>query len=64
MAGSRFLSSTERRYAPGKGKALAVAWGLQKTKYFTQGCDLIVVTDHNPLVNIHSTMKDEERTIT
>ena len=28
-------------------------WGLEQTKYFTQGCDdLIVVTDHKPLCKI------------
>ena len=32
---------------------MAVAWGLEQTRYFTQGCDdLLVVTDHKPLVKI------------
>ena len=53
LAGSRFLASAEQRYAPIEGEALAVAWGLEQTKYFTKGCDnLIVVTDHKPLVKI------------
>ena len=53
LAGSRFLSSAEQCYAPIEGEALAVAWGLEQSKYFTQGCeDLIVVTDHKPLVKI------------
>ena len=53
LAGSRFLSSAEQRYAPIEGEALAVAWGLEQTRYFTQGCnDLLVVTDHKPLVKI------------
>ena len=30
-----------------------MAWGLEQSKYFTQGChDLLVVTDHKPLVKI------------
>ena len=34
-----------------EGEALAVAWALEQSRYFTQGCDkLIVVTDHQPLV--------------
>lgn len=34
-----------------EGKALAVAWELEQTRYFTQGCDnLVVITDHKPLV--------------
>ena len=53
LAGSRFLSSAEKRYAPVEGEALAVAWGLEQTRYFTMGCnDLIVATDHKPLVKI------------
>ena len=36
-----------------EGEALAVAWGLEQTKYFTQGCNnLVVVTNHKPLVKL------------
>ena len=53
MAGSRFLTGAEKRYAAIEGEALAVAWGLEQTKYFTQGCpNLRVATDHKPLVKI------------
>jgi len=53
LAGSRFLQDSEMRYAPIEGEALAIAWGLEQTRYFTLGCDnLIVVTDHKPLVKI------------
>ena len=53
LAGSRFLSSVEQGYAAIEGEELAVAWGLEQTKYFTQGCDnLVIVTDHQPLVKI------------
>ena len=53
LAGSRFLSAAEQRYAAIEGEALAVAWGLEQTRYFTQGCDnLVVITDHKPLVKI------------
>ena len=40
---------------------MAVAWGLEHTRYFTLGCnDLVVVTDHKPLVNIlNDTTLDE-----
>ena len=41
------------RVTPIEGEALAVAWGLEQSLYFTQGCDdLVVVTDHKPLVKI------------
>ncbi len=53
LAGSRFLTGAEKRYASVEGEALAVALGLEQTKYFTQGCEtLVVVTDHKPLVKI------------
>ena len=53
LAGSRFLNSAEQNYAPVEGEALAVVWALQQTKYFTMGCDnLVVITDHKPLTKI------------
>jgi len=53
LAGSRFLTSTEQRYAPIRGEALAVTWGLEQTKFFTVGCNhLLVATDHKPLAKI------------
>ena len=53
LAGSRFLQKAERNYAAIKGEALAVAWSLEQTRYFTQGCPkLLVVTDHKPLLKI------------
>jgi hypothetical protein len=55
LAGSRFLNGAEERYAAIEGEALAIVWGLEQTRYFTQGCsNLIVVTDHKPLVKIFS----------
>jgi len=53
LAGSRSLNSAEQRYAAIKGEALAVAWGLEQTRYFSQGCDnLVIDTEHKPLVKI------------
>ena len=53
LAGSRFLQPAESRYAPVEGEALAVAWALEQTRFFTQGCNnLLVVTDHKPLVKL------------
>ena len=55
LAGSRFHKTTKKRYAPNEGEALAVAWGLEDTKFFTLGCDdLVIATDHKPLVKILS----------
>ena len=53
LAGSRFLKPAETRHAPIEGEALAIAWSLEQTKYFTQRCDnLLVVTEHKPLVRL------------
>ena len=53
LAGSRFLSSAEKNYAPIEGEALGVAWSLEQTRYFTMGCDdLLVVVDHKPLIKL------------
>ena len=61
LAGSRFLQSAEERYAPIEGEGLAVAWGLEQTRFFTQGCDnLLVVTDHKPLVKIFGDRRLDE----
>ena len=49
------LKPAETSYAPIEGEALAIAWSLQQTKYFTQGCsNLLVVTKHKPLVKFFS----------
>ena len=51
--GSRFTSPAESRYSPTEGEALSITNGLEKTKYFTLGCDnLVVGTDHKPLLGI------------
>ena len=53
LAGSRFTTGAESRYAPVEGEALAVAWALQKTRHFTLGNDkLTVAVDHKPLLKI------------
>ena len=53
LAGSRFNTDAETSYAPIEGEAQAVAWALEQSKFFTQGCDrLTVATDHKPLVSL------------
>ena len=53
FAGSRFTTDAKSRYAPVEGEALAVAYGLEKYRMLTLGCDdLLVATDHKPLVKI------------
>ena len=53
LAGSRFTTPAESRYAPIEGEALAVAYALEKCRMFVVGCDnLMIATDHKPLVKI------------
>ena len=49
------MTDAEQNYVAIEGEALAIAWTLEQSKYFTLGCeDLLVVTDHKPLVPILS----------
>jgi transposase InsO family protein len=58
FAGSRFTTDAETRYAPTEGEALAIAWSLQHARMFVLGCkDLMVSTDHRPLLGI---LKDRD----
>ena len=53
LAGSQFNYDAESTYAPIEGEVLAVAWALEQSKFFMQGCDkLVVATDHKPLVGL------------
>ena len=53
LVGSRFTTETESRYSPIEGEALAVAYALKQTRYYTLGCEnLVVSTDHKPLLQI------------
>ena len=61
LAGSRFLNPAEANYAPIEGEALAVVYSLDKAKNFVQGCEnLIVVTDHQPLLKVFGDRKLED----
>ena len=64
MVGSRFCSGAESRYAAIEGQLAAIVWALEKTRIFTLGArQLIVVSDHKPLVNILKNIKNESETI-
>ena len=53
LAGGRFTIPAESRYSPVEGEALAVAVGLESSRYYTLGCrQLYVATDHKPLLTI------------
>ena len=53
MVGSSFTSPAESNYAPIEGECLGVANALHKTRYYTQGCDKLVIgTDHKPLLGV------------
>ena len=51
--GSRFCTAVEQRYHPIEGELLAVTWALQKTSYYTLGCEkLLILVDHKPLLGL------------
>ena len=53
LAGSRFCSGAESRYAPVEGEGQAIVWALNNTKHYTLGNkELYIATDHKPLVKI------------
>ena len=53
LAGGRFTIPAETRYSPTEGESLAVAVGLESSRYYTLGCKrLYVATDHKPLLSI------------
>lgn len=61
LVGSRFTHSAESRYAPVEGEALAVADALDKARFFTLGCDdLIIAVDHKPLLKLFGDRSLEE----
>ena len=47
---SKKLSNTERRYPTIKKEALAVKWALEKFRQIIRGQDIIIFTDHRPLI--------------
>jgi hypothetical protein len=53
LAGSRFCTGAESRYAPVEGEAQAIVWALESTRHYTLGnTQLLVATDHKPLVKV------------
>ena len=61
LAGSKFNSKPESNYAPIEGECLAVVRALHKCRYFVLGCEnLVVATDHKPLVKILGDRNMEE----
>ena len=53
LCGGHFCNKAEQNYSPIEGEAMAIARGLEDTKYYTMGCKhLFVATDHKPLVSV------------
>ena len=46
---SRSLTDQEKRYPPLEGEALAIVWGLDKFRLYTEGYPIHLYTDHKPL---------------
>ena len=53
LAGGRFTQPSESRYSPVEGEALAVVEGLEGAKDYILGMkDLVIATDHQPLLGV------------
>ena len=53
MVGSRFTTTSESNYAHKEGECLAVVDSLHRTRYYTLGCEnLVICTDYKPLLGI------------
>ena len=58
---SRYLTETEARYSPVEGEALAVVYGLEKTKHFILGIEnLMIAVDHKPLIGLFTNRNLED----
>ena len=61
LAGSRFTTGAESRYAPVEGEALGCEWGLESTRHYSLGNPkLLIATDHKPLLKILGDRKLED----
>ena len=61
LAGSRFCTGAESRNGPVEGEAKAIGWALGQTRHYTLGNrQLIVGTDHKPLLKIFGERKFED----
>ena len=58
LAGSRFCTGAESRYAPVEGEAQGILLALENTKYYTLGNPhLVIATDHKPLIKLFGDRK-------
>ena len=61
FAGGKNCFGAESCYSLVEGEMLGIAWALDKARMFTLGCeDLLVSTDHQPLVAILGNKKLED----
>ena len=50
---SRSLNPAERNYSVTERECLATLWGIRKFRFFIEGSNFTVITDHNSLVWVH-----------
>lgn len=51
---SRVLTSSELKYSPTEGEALAIVFALKRCEHLLYGQKVIIRTDHRPLIFITS----------
>ena len=53
LCGYWFYTPAESRCHPIEGELLGVAWALEKTGYYTLGCQkLLILVDQKPLIGL------------
>ena len=57
---SRSMTSTEQRYAQIEKEALATTWACEKFNDFILGKDILIETDHKPLVPLFGSKNLDE----
>ena len=60
QAGSRFITTTESRYATIELEMLAIAWAVKKCHLYLAGQHFTIVTDHKPLLTILNSKRLDE----
>jgi hypothetical protein len=59
---SRTLTKTESRYAQIEKEALGLTWACEKFKEYIMGLNVVLETDHKPLLQILQTKNLDELT--
>ena len=54
---SRSVTAPETRYSPIEMELMAVVFALECLRYYTPGRDVLIQTDHQPLIGLVTTLR-------